>query len=96
MHEGSTRKPPEITRTKEEALARIHEVQAKLEEGQSFEDLAREYSDGPTSVRGGDLGSFGRGMMTPNFEEAAFALEPGEISDVVETPFGYHLIQRYQ
>lgn len=96
MHNDSMRKPPEITRTKEEALARIEEVQQKLAAGQSFEDMAREYSDGPTGPRGGDLGSFGRGMMHPAFETAAFGLEVGGVSEVVETPFGYHLIQRYQ
>ncbi len=96
MHQESMRKPPEITRTKDEALARIHEVQEKLAGGGDFAALAGEYSDGPTSVRGGDLGSFGRGRMDPAFESAAFGLEVGGVSDVVETPFGYHLIQRYQ
>ena len=96
MHDESMRKPPEITRTKEEALARIGEVKQKLEAGQSFEDMAREYSDGPSGPKGGDLGSFGRGRMHPAFEAAAFGLEVDGVSDVVETPFGYHLIQRYK
>ncbi len=61
--------------------------------GESFEDLAREHSQDPGSAsRGGDLGFFGRGRMVQPFEEAAFALEPGQISPVVETPYGYHVI----
>ena len=96
MHNESMRKPPEITRTKAEALARIEEVKQKLDAGQSFEELAKEYSDGPTGVNGGDLGSFGKGRMHPAFEEAAFGLEVGGVSDAVETPFGYHLIMRYE
>jgi parvulin-like peptidyl-prolyl isomerase len=96
MHNESTRKPPQITRTKEEALARVGEVMQKLDAGQGFEDMAREYSDGPSGPKGGDLGSFGHGRMHPAFEAAAFGLEVGGVSDVVETPFGYHLIQRYE
>lgn len=95
MHTESKRKPPTITRTKEEAKARIEEVAAKLKAGEDFAELAREYSDCPSGKRrGGDLGSFGKGKMAPPFEEAAFALEDNEISDIVETDFGYHIIQR--
>jgi peptidyl-prolyl cis-trans isomerase C len=62
--------------------------------GADFENLAREYSEDPGSAgRGGDLGYFGRGLMVPPFEEAAFSLEPGEISDVVETQYGLHVIR---
>ncbi|MDX2472131.1 MAG: peptidylprolyl isomerase [Candidatus Krumholzibacteria bacterium] len=96
MHNDSMRKPAEISRTKEEAMARVEEVKQKLDAGQGFEDLAREYSDGPSSTKGGDLGSFGRGQMHAAFETAAFDLEVGGVSDAVETPFGYHLIQRYR
>jgi peptidyl-prolyl cis-trans isomerase SurA len=62
-------------------------------EGKDFAGLASLYSDDPTGEEGGDLGFFGRGDMIPGFEEVAFALEPGEISDVVETEFGYHIIK---
>lgn len=66
-----------------------------LAAGKSFEDLAREFSLCPSSADGGDLGEFGRGMMVPSFEEAAFALGVNDVSGPVRTQFGYHLIQRY-
>lgn len=76
-----------------------HEAQdllKKIGEGKSFEALAREHSDCPSSEEGGDLGSFGKGAMVPAFEAAAFALKVGEVSQPVRTQFGYHLIQRYE
>jgi peptidyl-prolyl cis-trans isomerase C len=79
----------------EKAAARkkIEEIQAKLKKGEDFGALAKEFSEGPSSAKGGDLGWFERGRMVKPFEEAAFALKPGEVSNVVETPFGYHLIE---
>lgn len=62
-------------------------------EGEDFARLASLYSDDPTSQQGGDLGFFRRGDMIPKFEEAAFSLKPGEISDVIQTEFGYHIIK---
>jgi hypothetical protein len=95
MHEGSKRKPASVTRTKEEARQLIDEIAAKLKGGADFAELARQYSDCPSGKRaGGDLGTFGKGKMAPPFEQAAFALDENEISDVVETDFGFHLIQR--
>lgn len=79
----------------EEAKKKAEEVLAKVKApGANFEDLAREYSEDTYSAPdGGDLGSFGRGQMTPAFEDAAFALAPGEISDLVQTEYGYHIIK---
>ena len=68
----------------------------KLEEGKTFEEMAQKFSKCPSGKRGGDLGEFGRGKMVPNFEQAAFALQPGEVSPPVRTQFGFHLIQRYE
>jgi peptidyl-prolyl cis-trans isomerase C len=72
----------------------IKDIQKKLSEGKSFEELARDYSQCPSGKDGGSLGEFGRGMMVPSFEKAAFALMPGEISGPVRTQFGFHLIKR--
>ncbi len=83
------------TRTKEEALEIIEGLQESITNGSlTFADAAAGHSDCPSSSSGGDLGPFPRGAMATAFEEAAFALEPGDISGVVETPFGYHLIMR--
>jgi parvulin-like peptidyl-prolyl isomerase len=68
----------------------------RYKEGEKFEDLARQFSDGPTGPGGGDLGEFQQGMMAPTFDEAVFACEVGKITDIVETPFGYHVIYRYR
>ncbi len=69
-------------------------LRERIVAGESFESIAREYSQDPGSAAsGGDLGTFGRGEMVRPFEEAAFALEPGEVSEPVETPFGFHLIR---
>ena len=67
----------------------------RLKKGESFANLARELSiDKGSAKRGGDLGYFGRGMMVRPFEDAAFKLEKGEMSEPVKTEFGYHIIKR--
>jgi len=96
QYKGSERADPTVARTKEEALARIQECLQKVKAGESFAELAKEYSDGPSGSRGGDLGEFKEGVMDPRFNDAAFALEVGGRSDVVETPFGFHIITRYE
>ena len=78
---------------KAEAKKKIDSVQAKLQKGEDFGALAKEYSEGPSAPKGGDLGYFSRGQMVKPFEDAAFAMKPGEVSGMVETRFGYHLIK---
>jgi hypothetical protein len=97
MHRRSERVPPTVTRTPEEARARAEDVLRRARTGQDFSALAREFSDEPGAASsGGSLGTFGRGAMVPPFERAAFALGVGQISDIVETPFGFHVIKRTQ
>jgi peptidyl-prolyl cis-trans isomerase C len=66
----------------------------KLNEGESFDHLASEFSNCPSGKDGGNLGTFGKGQMVPAFEKAAFELEVGHVSGPVRTQFGYHLIKR--
>jgi parvulin-like peptidyl-prolyl isomerase len=95
QYKGSSRAKPEITRTKEEAKARAEEVLAKAKTGEDFGALAAEYSDGPTSTRGGDLGAFKSGDMIEPFEVGMKEVEPGNlVPRVVETMFGFHVIYR--
>ncbi|MBF8280662.1 MAG: PpiC-type peptidyl-prolyl cis-trans isomerase [Candidatus Magasanikbacteria bacterium] len=77
------------------ALAKAEEVLKEVKEGKtSFEELAKKYSQDPGSAaKGGDLGFFSEGMMVPEFENAAFALKKGEVSGIVESQFGYHIIR---
>ena len=80
-------------RTKRRILGEINRIYDLIREGDDFSDLAREHSDCPSSVNGGDLGFFARGTMIKEFEDVAFDLKPGEISKIVETHFGYHIIK---
>jgi parvulin-like peptidyl-prolyl isomerase len=84
-----------IVRTKEQAYQVAQEVLKRAKAGEDFARLAVEYSDEPNAgQRGGSLGRFGHGQMVHQFEDAAFALSVGEVSGIVETPFGFHIIQR--
>jgi len=87
-----TQDKAEVVKT--EAKVKIEELLKQARAGADFAELAKANSDCPSKSRGGDLGFFGKGQMVPKFEEAAFALNEGEISDVVETKFGYHIIKR--
>ena len=106
-HPNSFRQPEQVkashilikaepeAKEEQKALARkkLKGVQKRVEKGEDFAALAKEYSEGPSGAKGGDLGYFGRGQMVKPFEEVVFALKPGAVSDIVETSFGYHLIK---
>lgn len=87
LEDGAT---PEMRAQKK---AEAEQVLAKLRQGGNFEELAKQYSTGPSGPRGGDLGYFERGRMVKPFEDAAFALKVGQTSDLVETRFGFHIIK---
>lgn len=92
-YEGAERANPEVKRTKEEAEAKAKEVLASaLEADAVFAQLARDNSDGPSAPRGGDLGYFQEGVMTPKFNDFAFGNPIGHIG-LVETEFGYHIVK---
>jgi peptidyl-prolyl cis-trans isomerase C len=87
-------KPNATEEEKKAALKKAEEILDKAKKGDDFAKLASEYSDDPGSkAKGGDLGFFTAGSMVGKFEQAAFTLKPGEISPVVETEFGYHIIK---
>jgi len=93
-YEGAGSAAEDVTRSKEEAEIIAGDVLAEAQaDPANFAELAKKYSDGPTGANGGDLNFFGRGAMVPAFEKAAYAMEVGGISDVVETQFGFHVIK---
>ncbi len=92
MYKGSMRST--ASRSKDEALQQITDLKTQIDSGADFADLARQHSDCPSSSSGGDLGSFGRGQMVKPFEDATYSMDVGQTSGIVETDFGYHLIQR--
>ena len=75
------------------AKAEADSILVEFREGADFVELATNRSQGPSAAKGGDLGYFGPGAMVPPFEKAAFAMQPGEVSEVVQTQFGYHVIR---
>jgi hypothetical protein len=92
---GAKKAPKTVTRTREEACLRAMEARAKLESGSSFAEVVKVYSEEPGAVsREGSIGAVGRSDVVPPFADAAFELGPGETSHVVETDFGFHVVQR--
>ena len=86
-------KPDADVNEREQAVARLRQIQAQLAGGTTFSEAAKRFSDCPSKEHDGDLGYFTRrGQMTENFAQTAFDMRVGQISDIVETEFGYHLI----
>jgi parvulin-like peptidyl-prolyl isomerase len=92
MYQGSERST--ASRSKADAQKQIGEIKTKVDTGSDFAALARDHSDCPSAKKGGDLGPFGRGQMVGAFEDTTYSLPVGGVSGIVETPFGYHIIQR--
>jgi peptidyl-prolyl cis-trans isomerase SurA len=85
---------PKVTEdARQAAFERLTEAGARLAAGEPFESIALEYSDDASRSTGGDLGTFERGVMVPEFEDAVFAMEAGEVSGVIETRFGFHIVE---
>ena len=74
----------------------VNNILDRLKKGEKFSAIAKDVSLCPSKKRGGDLGTFGRGQMVKEFETAAFALDKGQISGIVKTQFGYHIIKRLE
>lgn len=86
--------PPEVkTAQRKKAKDILNKAKAK---GADFAALAKQYSEGPTAPRGGDLGTFSRGRMVKEFEEAAFSAKPGQVIGPIETQFGFHVIKVFE
>jgi len=85
--------PEDTDAIKADKRRRLAELKARIDGGEDFAALASENSDCPSSSNGGDLGLFGHGQMVKPFDDAAFALSTGEVSEIVETRFGYHVIK---
>lgn len=96
-YRGAKRAPKSVRRSRAEAEKLAQEIQSKAASGTSFDELVQQYSDDEASkARRGSLGKFKKGVMDPAFEQAAFKLEVNQVSDVVKTPFGFHIIKRNQ
>jgi len=89
-------KAREDRRTKEAAKEAAQAALARLITGEDFESVASEYSDGPMGKRGADLGWFTRGEIGPVFDQAVFALAVGDTSEIIESPFGFHIVMRVE
>jgi hypothetical protein len=95
MFDGSRGAPKTIRRTRDEARARAFEALERIKAGENFDQVVASYTDEPGgAARHGVLGRFTRDQMVKPFSDAAFALEVGQVSTVIETPFGFHVIRR--
>ena len=81
-----------LVKTEKEANAAME----RLKKGEKFSKIAKDVSLCPSAKRGGDLGTFSRGKMVKEFEKAAFSLQKGQVSPIVKTQFGYHIIKRLE
>ncbi len=81
-----------LVKTEKEAQT----ILQRMQKGEKFANIAGELSLCPSGKRGGDLGTFGRGKMVKEFEDAAFALQKGQISPIIKTKFGYHIVRRLE
>jgi peptidyl-prolyl cis-trans isomerase NIMA-interacting 1 len=96
-YKGAKGAPKQVTRSKAEAKKRADEVLERIKKGEDFSQLVKTFSEDPGSAdRMGSVGKFDREKMVKAFSDAAFALKVDEVSGVVETPFGFHLIKRNQ
>lgn len=94
-YQGAQRAEPTVTRTREEARMLAEKLLADVRADKTkWDELWKQNSNEPGGQAGGDLGLFGRGQMVPAFEKAAFALQVGQLGEIVETPFGFHVIER--
>lgn len=92
---GAELAPPTVTRSKDDARKLAEEVLAELKASKTpFEDLARRHSDDISKAAGGAMGNFERSAVPPALADAAFSLEPGTTSDLIETPRGFHILRR--
>ncbi len=92
---GAKSAKPEVKRTRGEACLRALEARSQLQNGETFGAVVAAYSEEPGAAsREGSIGSIKRGDVVPTFADAAFELKPGDVSHVVETDFGYHIIMR--
>lgn len=97
MHTGSQMRPPTVTRSLDEARTLANQLLRRIRGGEDLVTLARQFSDEPGhEQKGGDLGFITRGMTVAPFDAASFALRPGQISEVVQTDFGFHIIKRLE
>jgi len=97
MYKGSKNAAKGVSRSKDEARLRAHEALDLIKKGQDFDKVVAAYTDEPGGAKKrGDLGRFSRDMMVRAFSDAAFALDVGQVSTVIESPFGFHVIRRNQ